>query len=133
MYYVNAFVVKSGHPLLRAIGGKVGKVKQNIKVNLFGGISRKGLTPLVIFQKIMCSGDFQKLLRLNVTPHIREKYPYRHRFFMDNDPKHTSKSTSRFMPLNNINHFPTPPESPALMPIEMVRNEKMLNVNQKTS
>ena len=51
---------------------------------------------------------------------------------MDNDPKHTSKSTSRFMLLNNINHFPTPPESPDLMPIEMVRNEKMLNVNQKT-
>jgi len=42
---------------------------------------------------------------------------------MDNDPKHTSKSTSRFMLLNNINHFPTPPESPDLMPIEMVRND----------
>ena len=59
----------------------------NLKVNLFGGISRKSLTSLVIFQKIMCSGDFQKLLRLSVIPHIREKYPYRHRFFMDNDPK----------------------------------------------
>ena len=102
--------------------GKVGKVKQNLKNNLFGGISRKGLTPLVIFQKIMCSGDFQKLLRLSVPPHIREKYLYRHRFFKDNDPKHTSKSTSGFMLLNNINHFPTPQESPDLMPVEMVWN-----------
>ena len=39
---------------------------------------------------------------------------------MDNDPKHTSHSTKRFMILNNINHFETPPQSPDLMPIEMV-------------
>ena len=45
--------VKSGHPLLRGIGGRVGKVKHNIKVNLFEGISRKGFTLLIIFQKIM--------------------------------------------------------------------------------
>jgi len=89
----------------------------NLKVNLFGGISRKSLTSLVIFQKIMCSGDFQKLLRSSVILHIREKYPYRHRFFMDYDPKHTSKSTSRFILLNDINHFLTPPASPDLMPI----------------
>ena len=39
---------------------------------------------------------------------------------MDNDPKHTSKSTSRFMLLNTINHLPTTPESPDLIPIEML-------------
>ena len=27
---------------------------------------------------------------------------------MDNDPKHTSESTTHFMQINNINHFPTP-------------------------
>jgi len=96
-WYKPKTLVKSGHPLLRAIGGKVGKVKHNIKVNLFGGVSRKVLTPLVIFQKIMCRGDFQKLLRLSVIPHIREKFPYRHRLFMDNDPKHTSKSHSCYL------------------------------------
>ena len=30
---------KPSQPLFRAIGGKVGKVKHNTKVNLFGGIS----------------------------------------------------------------------------------------------
>ena len=39
---------------------------------------------------------------------------------MDNDPKHTSHSTKRFIILNNINHFETPPQSPNLMPIEIV-------------
>ena len=39
------------------------------------------------------------------------------------DPEHTSRSTKIFMILNNINHFPTPPESPDLMPIEMVWND----------
>ena len=41
---------------------------------------------------------------------------------MNNDPKHTRRSTKNFMILNNINHFPSPPESPDLMPIEMVWN-----------
>ena len=39
---------------------------------------------------------------------------------MDNHPKHTSHSTKRFIILNNINHFETPPQSPNLIPIEMV-------------
>jgi hypothetical protein len=51
---------------------------------------------------------------------VRSKMPYGHKFFMDNDPKHTSQSTKQFMLLNNINHFETPPQSPDLMPIEMV-------------
>ena len=64
--------------------------------------------------------DFQNFLSVSILPFIREKLPYSHRFFMDNDPKHTSHSTKRFMILNNINHFETPPQSPDLMPIEMV-------------
>ena len=48
-WYKPKTLVKSGHPLLRGIGGKVGKVKHNIKDNLFGGISRNGLTSLIFF------------------------------------------------------------------------------------
>ena len=39
---------------------------------------------------------------------------------MCNDPKHTSNSTKRFMKMNVINHFETPPQLPNLIPIEMV-------------
>ena len=61
-------------------------------------------------------------MSVSILPFIRQKMPYYHRFFMDNDhdPKHTSHSTKRFMLLNDINHFETPPQSPDLMPIEMV-------------
>ena len=40
---------KDDQPLLRAAGGKLGKPKHGFKVHLFGGISRKGLTPLIAF------------------------------------------------------------------------------------
>ena len=71
----------------------------------------------------MFSHDFQIILTLAVILHLRDKYPYCHRFFFDNDPKHTSHSTTRFLILNNINHFPTPSESPDIMPIEIVWND----------
>jgi hypothetical protein len=68
--------------------GKLGKPKHNFKVHLFGGISRQGLTPLKIFTCTMFSGDFQNFLTASFLPFIRLKFPYGHRFFMDNDPKH---------------------------------------------
>ena len=39
--------------LLRAWGGKLGKPKHNLKIHLFGGISRRVLTPLVMLTSIM--------------------------------------------------------------------------------
>jgi hypothetical protein len=108
--------------LLRAAGGKVGKPKHNIKVHLFGGISRRGLTPLIVFEGKMNSNGFQKLMRLGLIPFIEEKFP-EGRLMMDQDPKHCSVSTKRFILRNDINYFPTPPESPDLNPIEMVWND----------
>ena len=41
---------KRGNGLLRAAGGKLGKAKHsNVKIHLFREISRKGLSPLVLF------------------------------------------------------------------------------------
>jgi len=48
--------------LLRAAGGKLGKPKHNLKIHLFGGISRRGLTPLVMFTGTMYSKDYQNFL-----------------------------------------------------------------------
>ena len=72
--------------LLRAHGGKIGKPKHNLKIHLFGDISQKGLNPLVMFTGIMYSKDYQNFLTRSVVPFIARKFPYRHRFFMDNDP-----------------------------------------------
>jgi hypothetical protein len=80
--------------------------------DLLGGISKKGLTPLVLFKGIMRSPDFQHYMSLSVMPFIREKFPFQHRLFMDNDPKHTSGSTKEFLFSNGINHVETPAQSP---------------------
>ena len=83
--------------LSRDAGGKIGKPKHsNVKIHLLGGISRKGLTPLVLFTGKMCSVDFQHYLSLGVVPFINEKFPYRHRLFMDNDPKVTNLESEHF-------------------------------------
>ena len=68
----------------------------------------------------MLSKDFQNFLAASILPFIRRKMPFNHRLFMDNDPKHMSHSTRKFILLNDINHFETPPQWPDLMPIEMV-------------
>ena len=60
---------------------KIGKPKHYFKVHLFGGISRQGLTPLIIFTGTMFSGDFQNFLTASILPFIRMKFPYGHRFF----------------------------------------------------
>ena len=50
-------------------------------------ISRRGLTPLVMFTGTMCSKDFQNFLTESVLPVIRKKMPFNHTFNMDNYPK----------------------------------------------
>ena len=64
---------KHAADILRAVGGKIGKPKHsNVKIHLLGGISKKGLTPLVLFKGIMRSPDFQHYMSLSVMPFIRE-------------------------------------------------------------
>ena len=55
---------KHDQPLLRVAGGKLGKPKHGFKVHLFGGISRKGFTPLKAFRGKMCSGEYNNCMRL---------------------------------------------------------------------
>ena len=68
------------------------------------------------------------------------KFSLGHRLMMDNAPIHTCNFTERFMNLNEINHFPTPAQSPVrnlfkdLMPIELVLTDlKYLLCTVKTT
>jgi hypothetical protein len=112
----------------RAAGGKVGKPKHNTKVHLWGGISRRGLTDLVIFEGKMNSAGFQDILTVGLIPFL-ENFPEGHLFFQDGDPKHTSNETKNFMTIHGINNYPMPPESPDLNPVEMIWN--ILNIKKK--
>ena len=79
---------KTSTGLLRAEGGKIGKPKHsNVKIHLLGGISRKGLIRLDMFSGKMNSLGFQHYFGLDFVPFINQKMPFRHRLYMDNDPK----------------------------------------------
>ena len=43
---------------------------------------------------------------------LRETFPLKHRIIFDNDRKHTSRFTQEWLLKNNINHWPTPAQSP---------------------
>ena len=45
-------------------------------------------------------------------------FPYEYRLMHDNDPKHVSISTRAIMREHGIHHWPAPPESPDMNPIE---------------
>lgn len=110
------------------------KPKHPYSCLLWAGISKRGTTPLVIFSGIMDSTFYQqKILTPALLPFIQHAYPQGHRFQQDNDPKHTSKSTKAFMEANNINWWPTPPESPDLNPIENLWNELKDNCEHATT
>ena len=103
---------------------KTPKPKHPYSVMVWGGISKRGATGIVIFDGIMKSDFYQEsILRDTLIPFINANYQDSHRFMQDNDPKHTSRSTKEFMTTNNINWWPTSPESPDLNPIEKLWNE----------
>ncbi|CAC5391036.1 unnamed protein product [Mytilus coruscus] len=119
------------------------KPKHPLKVHVWGGISRRGTTQILIFEGILKSDFFvNTILRLGLLPFIRQTYPDQHRFQQDNDPKHRSNLSKRFMQENQINWWDIwPSESPDFNPIEMVwtssshKRAKLCdgNQNQKAS
>ena len=86
---------------------------------VWGGISKQGATPLVVFSGIMNSTFYQNEILLNGLKLFGDEvFPAGYRMYQDNDPKHTSKSTQAFMLEKNINWWRSPAESPDLNPIE---------------
>lgn len=94
--------------------------KHPAKVHIWGGISSKGATRVVIFTGIMNAPRYAQILEASLVPFLRKYYPKGHRLQQDNDPKHRSKYVENFFKTQNIKWWKTPPESPDLNPIENV-------------
>ena len=96
------------------------RAKHPVKIHIWGGISSKGATRVIMFTGIMNATRLGIILEAGLLPFIAEKFSGGHRLFHDNDPKHSSRYIEEFFKRNNVNWYPTPPESPDLNPIENV-------------
>ena len=96
------------------------KPKHPLKIHVWGGISKKGATALVLFTGKLIATRYTKILEHSLLPFVQANYPNHHRFYQDNDPKHTSKFAQNYFTDKKINWWRSPPESPDLNPIELV-------------
>ncbi len=71
-----------------------GTPKHPPKINLWGGISQKGATPIVLFTGTMVSTIYTDILSVALLPFLAEKFPAGHQFQQDNDPKHEQVYTA---------------------------------------
>ena len=89
------------------------KLKHPVKVHIWGGISKKGVTQLVIFQGTSKVTNFCTIIEHGLLPFIRQHFTDGdYRFLQDNDPKHTSCLAQLFLEDRDVNWWKTPAESP---------------------
>ena len=96
------------------------RAKHPVKIHVWGGISKKGATRIVMFTGNMNAQRFKRILEVGLIPFINELFPMGHRLFQDNDPKHNSEYISDFFEEQGVDWWATPPESPDLNPIENI-------------
>ena len=96
------------------------RAKHPVKIHVWGGISSRGATNIVMFSGIMDAPRYQQILEVGLVPFLNECFPDGHRVQQDNDPKHCSNHIDKFFAENGIVWWRTPPESPDLNPIECV-------------
>jgi len=86
------------------------------KIHIWGGISMRGPTSLVMFGGILNATRYAVTLEKGLLPFIKKHFPRKrsHRLQQDNDPKHTSKFIQSFFRRRKINWWKAPPESPDL-------------------
>ena len=66
------------------------KPKHPFKIHVWGGISCRGATPLVLFTGKLCATKLLEIFEVGLVPFVKEEFEgEEHRFMQDNDPKHT--------------------------------------------
>lgn len=111
------------------------KKKHPVKLHVWGGISSRGKTALVMFpgNERMNSLGYQKIIKKAFVPYNNEKHNGRYIYIFseqfiigrailchDNAPSHKSRSTEKKLDEMGVVREDWPPESPDLNPIELV-------------
>ena len=92
--------------------------KHPAKIHIWGGISIRGPTRIIMFTGKMDAIRYGKIIEAGLVPFVRACFPDGHRLHQDNDPKHSSNHIKRLFKFHGIYWWKTPPESPDLNPIE---------------
>ncbi|KAK3564394.1 hypothetical protein QTP86_017309, partial [Hemibagrus guttatus] len=107
-----AFQKKNIIPTVKYGGGSV---------IVWGCFAASGPGRLAVINGTMNSAVYQKILKENVRPSVCDlKLKRTWVLQQDNDPKHTSKSTSEWLKKNKMKTLEWPSQSPDLNPIEML-------------
>ena len=86
----------------------VSKSKGNVKINAWGGISKRGKTTIRLFHENLNSEIYCKILAESLDE-IKALVKGKVVLVSDNDPKHRSKATTNFCKENNILILDWPP------------------------
>lgn len=97
-------------------------VKYPPKLQVWGGISRKGKTQLMFWRGRGKAGDYIDTLKRAALPFIRNVHPDHHRFLHDKDTTHTAHQTQTWLTEKKVNVLVCPTNSPDLNAIEFVWN-----------
>lgn len=98
------------------------RAKHPAKVHIWGGISARGTTDLVLFpgSTRMDSSMYCEILEASCLKFINRRYHGFARLVHDNAPAHCSAYTRRWLQEKRIKTLDWPAESPDLNPIELV-------------
>jgi len=111
--------------------GVPNSVKYRQKINVWGGISVKGLTRFVTFSCNMNAELYNEIIAKNLIPYAAANFDNNYILHQDNDPKHTANQTEVLFKINRIKSVRAPAQSPDLNPMEMVWSELKSFVNRK--